>query len=213
MKTRDLATSLIYVLLLVSSIVPVAVAEVYIYRGPDGERMISDRPQSAHDASYELLTQRDTLTNAGHILARRRIDTATIADYRHYITTASEKYRIDANLIEAVIHVESGFDPSAVSKKGATGLMQLMWPTAQQYAVNDRFDPRENIYAGVRHLRDLMERFNGRTELVLAAYNAGAGAVERYNGIPPYPETERYVQKVLAYRAKLKQLYGSQVSD
>ncbi|MEX0941639.1 MAG: lytic transglycosylase domain-containing protein [Pseudomonadales bacterium] len=187
---------------------PVAMAEVYIYVGLNGERMISDKPQSAQGAEYELLTRRDSLNNAGHILAKRRIDTGSIADYRHYITAASKQYRIDPDLVEAIIQVESGFNSQAVSRKGATGLMQLMWPTAQRYQVRDRFNPRENIYAGVRHLRDLMEQFDGKTQLVLAAYNAGAGAVERYRGVPPFPETERYITKVLEYQHNLKRLYA-----
>lgn len=186
---------------------PPCLAEVFIYRGPNGERMISDRPPSAHEQDYELLTQRDSLDKAGHILARRRVDTGNLADFRHYITSACERHDIDPDLVEAIIYVESGFNPEAVSRKGATGLMQLMWPTAQQYNVRDRFDPRENINAGVEHIKDLMERFDREIPLVLAAYNAGAGAVERYRDIPPYAETQRYVAKVMAYRARLKTLY------
>lgn len=209
MTINRFAHALIFGITLVMSSIPVAMAEVYIYVGPNGERMISDRPQAAQADEYELLTRRDSLNNAGHILARRRVDTGSIADYRHYITAASKQYRIDPDLVEAIIHVESGFNSQAVSKRGATGLMQLMWPTAQRYQVNDRFDPRENIYAGVRHLRDLMEQFEGETRLVLAAYNAGAGAVVRYRGVPPFPETERYITKVLEYHRNLKRLYAS----
>ncbi len=119
------------------------------------------------------------------------------------IAAAARRNQIDARLIEAVIQVESGFDPQAVSAKGATGLMQLMWSTAQRYQVRDRFDPRENINAGTRHLKYLLDRFNGDVVLALAAYNAGAGAVERHRGVPPYPETQRYIDKVLTYHASL----------
>lgn len=197
-------------LLLSAAVVSPVSGEVFIYRGPNGERMISDRPPSAHDAQYELLTKRDSLQDAGHILAKRRVDRGSIADFRAYIRGASERYRIDPDLVEAVIYVESGFNPEAVSDKGATGLMQLMWTTARRYEVTDRFNPRQNIYAGVEHLSELMDRFDDRIPLVLAAYNAGAGAVERHRGIPPFPETRRFIDKVMSYRRQLKRLYGAE---
>jgi soluble lytic murein transglycosylase-like protein len=100
-------------------------------------------------------------------------------------------------LIEAVVRTESGFAPSAVSPKGAGGLMQLMPKTASALGVVDRFDPRENIRGGVRHLRYLLERYQGSVVLALAAYNAGEGAVDAHRGVPPYPETQQYVQRVL----------------
>ena len=101
-------------------------------------------------------------------------------------------------LIEAVVvRTESGFDPAAVSPKGAGGLMQLMPRTASALGVVDRFDPRENIRGGVRHLRYLLERYQGSVVLALAAYNAGEGAVDAHRGMPPYPETQQYVHRVL----------------
>lgn len=198
-------------LLLCTAVASTAQAEIYIYRGPGGERLATDHPLSPgeQEQGYELLTRRDTLHNAGYILAKRKPPVGTVADYLGYIRAASKRYKIDPDLVEAVIHVESGFDPQAVSSQGAGGLMQLMWKTAQRYQVKDRFDPRANIFAGVHHLSDLMKRFNGRIPLVLAAWNAGAGAVDRYNGIPPYPETRRFVAKVLDYHQQLKQLYSS----
>jgi len=100
--------------------------------------------------------------------------------------------------VEAVIRVESGFKPGAVSPKGAQGLMQLMPATAAMLGVRNAFDPRENVEGGVRHLRYLIDRYAGNLPLVLAAYNAGEGAVAQYGGIPPYPETQQYVRKVMA---------------
>jgi soluble lytic murein transglycosylase-like protein len=183
-----------------------AFADVYIYQGPNGERMISDRPV----AGYQLVTKRDTITNTGHILANRPIETGGPTAFKHHIRRASNQYGVDAALIEAVIQIESGFNPNAVSKKGATGLMQLMSATASQYAVRDRFDPRQNINAGVQHLRHLIDRFDGEIILVLAAYNAGAGAVEKHRGVPPYPETKRYISKVLNMHTHYRKLrYGS----
>ena len=174
---------------------PWARGEIYIYRGTDGERLVSDHPIDG----YRLVSRRDTLRHAGDILANRPIPTVGPDDLKHYIAAVSDKYGLDPALLQAVIEVESGFDPNAVSRKGATGLMQLMEPTARQYRVRDRFDPIANIDAGARHLRSLMDRFNGELRLVLAAYNAGATPVEKYRDVPPFPETQQFVSKVLAF--------------
>ena len=111
------------------------------------------------------------------------------------IETTSARHRVDPALIRAVIQVESAFRSTARSGKGAMGLMQLMPATARHYAVEDPFDPRENIEAGTRHLKSLLDRFG--TTLALAAYNAGESAVARFGGIPPYPETRDYVSRIL----------------
>jgi len=102
--------------------------------------------------------------------------------------------------VKAVIHAESDFVPYAVSPKGALGLMQLMPATARRHGVWRVFDPRENVEGGVRYLRFLLDRYAGNVRLALAAYNAGEGAVDRYGGIPPYRETQEYLERVLAYR-------------
>lgn len=113
------------------------------------------------------------------------------------IQEISARYGVDASLVHAVIGVESAFNPWAVSRKGAQGLMQLMPRTASALGVRDSFNPRDNIEGGVRHLRYLLDRYPGNVPLALAAYNAGEGAVDYYGGIPPYPETQQYVQKIL----------------
>lgn len=115
------------------------------------------------------------------------------------IARHSRTHRLHPALIRAVIKTESDFDPLAVSRAGAIGLMQLMPQTAMRLEVRDSYNPDENIGGGTKYLRQLLDRFNGNLPLALAAYNAGEHAVERYQGLPPIPETRQYVQKVLRY--------------
>jgi soluble lytic murein transglycosylase len=117
--------------------------------------------------------------------------------YAREIAEAAERYGVPAELVRTVVRVESGFDPWAVSRKGAQGLMQLMPATASSLGVRDSFNPRQNIDGGVRHLRSLIDRYGGNLSPALAAYNAGAQAVDWYRGIPPYPETQQYVRRIL----------------
>jgi Transglycosylase SLT domain len=119
--------------------------------------------------------------------------------YVREIRAAAERYGVPVRLVSAVIRAESGFNPRAVSRKGAQGLMQLMPATASILGVRNSFDPRENIDGGVRHLRGLLDRFPHSLPLAIAAYNAGEKAVTQYGGIPPYPETQDYVTKVLNF--------------
>lgn len=114
-----------------------------------------------------------------------------------HVQKVARTYKLDPKLIDAVISVESAYDPAAVSHKGAQGLMQLMPDTAKRFDVSDPFDPVANMHGGARYLRWLMDRFDSDLDLVLAAYNAGEGALQRYgNRIPPYEETRNYVERV-----------------
>ncbi|MCU1241773.1 MAG: hypothetical protein JWO71_2499 [Candidatus Acidoferrum typicum] len=112
------------------------------------------------------------------------------------VREAAERHHIDPALIRAVIETESGWNPTAKSSKGALGLMQLIPTTAVRFGVNDAFSPQQNVDAGVRYLKTLLQRYNGNLDLALAAYNAGEGAVDRAHGIPAFRETRDYVQKV-----------------
>ena len=147
-------------------------------------------PSAASNASAEASAGAEP----SDALAAARVNTA--------IEVAAARHNVDPNLVRAVIKVESNFNPHAVSRKGAMGLMQLMPQTARQLKVAHPFDPTENVDAGVRHLKQLLENFGGDLKLSLAAYNAGAGAVQRHNGVPPYAETQSYVRQITAlYRS------------
>ena len=129
-----------------------------------------------------------TVLSRGHRVSSNEIDTA--------IDNAASKHNVDANLVRALIKQESNFNPTAVSNKGAMGLMQLMPGTARQLGVTDPFDPQQNVDAGVRHLKHLLDDYDGNVALSLAAYNAGQGAVARNKGVPPYRETREYVKRI-----------------
>jgi hypothetical protein len=117
-----------------------------------------------------------------------------LVPYRDIIDTLAARHGVDAKLVRAVVQVESAYQPQARSPKGAMGLMQLMPGTARQYAVGNPYDPRANLEAGITHLKSLLDRFE--LSLALAAYNAGEAAVQKFGGIPPYPETRSYVRQV-----------------
>lgn len=121
--------------------------------------------------------------------------------YADMFAATASKHGLDPALLAAVAHVESRFNPQAVSPKGAQGLLQLMPQTAERFGVNDAFDARENVEAGARYLSWLLERYKGDMDLALAGYNAGENAVDRHQGVPPYRETQSYVRSVRRYAA------------
>ncbi|UCE88171.1 MAG: lytic transglycosylase domain-containing protein [Pseudomonadota bacterium] len=187
------------ILLILALACPPAVmqaAAVYEYALPDGRRLITD--QARYDTTYTLIR---VIRDFGDFDDNSRKLTTKLQKFEALIRAASLRHQVESALIKAVIHAESHFDPAAVSHSGASGLMQLMPQTAARYGVHDLHDPAQNIEAGTRHLRYLLDRFGAQLHHVLAAYNAGEKAVDTHNGVPPYGETRRYIEKVLDYRA------------
>ena len=145
---------------------------------------------------------------------RVRLNTEAVAqqaapiDVSRIVKKAATRHRLDPALVKAVMHVESLSKPSLISEKGATGFMQLMPATARRLGVRDLEDPEQNIYAGAKYLRSLLDMFGNDLRLALAAYNAGPSKVRQYNGVPPYPETEVYITKVMDAYSGFRQLYS-----
>jgi len=132
------------------------------------------------------------------------------ADMRQLVQMISREHGVDPKLVDAVVRVESSYDPNAVSRRGAMGLMQLMPDTANRHGVDDPFDPEKNIRGGVREFSRLLDQYSGNLQLALAAYNAGEGAVARYRGVPPYAETRAYVSRILTlYTGRPYRMGGS----
>ena len=151
-----------------------------------------------------LLTIR-TLSAPPPLVIRSTPEKNTSPGYQSLILKAARKHELDPALIRAVIMVESSCNPKAVSRRGAKGLMQLMPGTAAELGVEDSFDPAQNINGGTRYLRKLMDRFDNDVQLALAAYNAGSRYVRKYKGVPPFPATRAYVDKVMAYQTEYRQ--------
>ena len=186
-KGRIVGYLLWVLILLTLFVIPPAVADIYLYIDSQGVLHFTNAPTSGN---YKVYMREN---------ARRPRAFHDIKSYDDVISEAAKRNGLSSSLIKALIRVESYFNPRAVSKKGAMGLMQIMPENLQLLNINDPFDPWENIMGGTAYLKGLLERFSGQLPLALAAYNAGPTAVEKYNDIPPYPETQDYVQKVIKF--------------
>lgn len=176
-----------------------AVSSADIYKFEDAEGIIhfTDAPTDKRFKIFMKDFQKDRRLRTTFGLSKL---SRNPAEFDPIINSCAMEFGVDRSLVKAVIHAESGYNPNALSRKGAAGLMQLMPGTAQNLKVNDSFNPSDNIRGGVRYLRFLLDTFKGNESLALAAYNAGLGKVAKFGGIPPYNETRNYVSKVLNYR-------------
>lgn len=173
---------------------PVRAGDIYKYVEKDGTIVYTNVPPAGKKAKKV----KGAFHRSPAALEAPAPAPACMVQYEPFIEAAAKRYRIPANLVRAVMHAESNFDANAVSLRGASGLMQLMPFTAQEMYVRDIFDVQQNIEGGTRYLRVLANRFDGDMVKMLAAYNAGPDALEKFGGIvPPYEETQAYVRKVL----------------
>jgi soluble lytic murein transglycosylase-like protein len=186
---RSLPT-LLALLLLVARCLPTQ-AHITRYRGSDGRVYYSNRTAAARHQTRHAAPRAKT---SSPVPGRSRV--------LRLINEIARHHGIEPRLVRAIVKAESDFDPRAVSRAGAQGLMQLMPATAERYRVADPFNPRANISGGIRYLKDLFRRYPGDLRRVLAAYHAGERAVQQYGGIPPYPSTRRYVKRVMTFYGK-----------
>jgi len=176
-------------------------ADIYRYEAPDGTLHFTDAPTDSRFKVFMRDIKKDKKLRTAFKLPGFSQNPAL---FEPIISSCSREFGVDSSLVKAVIHAESGYNPNAVSPKGAQGLMQLMPKTAQGLKVADSLNPSDNIRGGVRYLKFLLDTFKGNESLALAAYNAGMGSVAKYGGIPPYHETRNYVAKVLSYRTNYR---------
>jgi soluble lytic murein transglycosylase-like protein len=168
-----------------------ASAQIYAWRDANGVLVLSDQAKDPSAKTYSISPAVNTTVRTTRPLSGRA------AEFQPLIAEHAALNSVDVDLVSALIQAESAFNPRAVSSKGALGLMQLMPATAAEYGVADAFNPAENIRAGVKYLKQLLDSYKGRVELALAAYNAGPAAVKKYGGkVPPYRETQNYVARI-----------------
>lgn len=191
-----------------------------LYNGKDWSIGLANQAMAETGAYKTLGQRRATPAMENHkqlvsLLSGPKVNpyTAEGHKYEKHIMAAAEKYRLPPNLIAAQMEAESNNNPNAVSTKGATGLMQLMPETAKELGVTDMKDPAQNIDAGARYLRQQMDKYGGDVKLALAAYNAGPGNVDKYGGVPPFPETQNYIQKISSRLDEAESYYGGDSKD
>ena len=194
MKSLIAALLTCQVCLLILTVIS-ARADIYRYEDDEGIVHFTDAPTDRRFKIFMRDLKKDKQLRTKLQLA----SSVNPAEYDQIIASCATKYGVNACLIKAVIHAESGYNPNAVSRKGASGLMQLMPGTARSLKVSNSFDPKDNVEGGVKYLRFLLDTFRGDVPLAVAAYNAGLNKVAKYGGIPPYNETRTYVNRVLSY--------------
>ncbi|NVN91753.1 MAG: lytic transglycosylase domain-containing protein [Desulfuromonadales bacterium] len=172
-----------------------AKSDIYRYDDDEGVAHFTDAPTDKRFVIFLRDIRKDKQLRTKF----RFTKSSNPEEFDQIIKTCSDRYGVSESLIKAVIHAESGYNPNAVSNKGASGLMQLMPGTARDLKVSNSLDPKDNVEGGVKYLRFLLDTFHGDTSLALAAYNAGLSKVAKYGGIPPYAETRTYVARVLSY--------------
>ena len=187
MGSQNLVKLLVAVATIFLPLAPVF-GDVFVFKDANGVMTFTNVPN--HAGYHRVLKE-----NAGQTY----LGSAISNSYEDLIRSIAGRHNLDTDLVRAVIRAESDFNSTARSNKGAMGLMQLMPDTARLHHVIDAFDPSDNVEGGVRHLKMLLERYQGNLELSLAAYNAGSGAVEKHGGIPPFAETREYVRRVLRF--------------
>lgn len=193
--TLNISVLLLLQLCLQILIVSPCCADIYRYEDDEGIIHFTDAPTDRRFKVFMRDLKKDKQLRTKLQLA----SSVTPAEYEQIISSCASKYGVNPSLIKAVIHAESGYNPNAISRKGASGLMQLMPGTARSLHVSNSFDPKDNVEGGVKYLRFLLDTFRGDVPLAVAAYNAGLNKVAKYGGIPPYNETRTYVNRVLSY--------------
>ena len=198
MDGRGIKFSKIFVL---SAFILIAVAswvhaDIYMYIDDNGVMHFTNTPTSNQHEYKVYIKERPRVSSKFY----------TTDKYDKLISNASREFDVDSRLLKAMIKAESDFDPRAISRKGAMGLMQIMPENFEMLNLENPFDPWQNIRAGAQYFKKLYERFNGKLALSLAAYNAGPTAVDHYKNIPPYQETEEYVRRVLSYYRTFRNL-------
>ena len=186
-----------------------AARQIQVYKSVQKNGVIRYSDMMPEQGHYELLLFKDCYACDPASKVNWRTTGLFLSDYASTIKAAAKTYQVDPALIRALIHAESAFNPQAVSRKGAMGLTQLMPATARELGVGDALVAEQNIFGGVKYLAGLLKQYDGNVALATAAYNAGAGAVQKHGGIPPYAETRAYVERVQLLQRRYKEMLSA----
>ncbi len=210
LQMRRTTFSILFAVAAAFAVARPALADIFMFKDERGVVHFTNLPSA--DKRFKLVRKEEGTSDYARAAGLPQFLLPSAEAMRKFapmVESASRTHGVDVALVHAVISAESGYNPAALSKAGARGLMQLMPDTARRYGVQNIHDPMENINGGVKYLRDLLTLFNGNLELAVAAYNAGENAVIRHgNRIPPYAETANYVPKVLGFYRKFQTRKG-----